>query len=62
MEESVLKIIKDKDDFRFVVEIKDNAKGEPQISVKTRGDMSAKDVGNIALAEYKRISKELAKK
>jgi len=62
MEESILKIVKDKEDFKFSVEIKDNAKGEPQVTVKTRGDISEKDAGSGALAEYKRLRKELDKK
>lgn len=61
-DESILKIVKDKDDFANVVEIKENAKGEAQVSVKTRSDVSAKDAGDRALVEYKRILKELAKK
>ncbi len=61
MEDSILKIVKDKDDFANVVEIKANAKGEPHLSVKTRSDVSAKDAGDRALVEYKRIRRELLK-
>jgi len=61
MDESILRIIKDKDDFTNIVEIKDNAKGEPQVTVKTRSDLSAKECGDRALTEYKRVKKELRK-
>jgi len=61
MEKQVLEIIKDKDDWKFTVEIKENAKGEAQVSVKTRSDGSAKEAGELALAEYKRVREELVK-
>jgi len=54
-----IKIVKEKDDFSNVIEIKENAKGEPQISVKVRSDVDAKTAGNSAIAEYNRIKKEL---
>ena len=60
MEESILKIVKDKDDWKYTIEIKENAKGEAQVSVKVRSDSSVKDAGNEAFAEYTRIKKELA--
>lgn len=60
-DESILKIVKDKDDWKYTVEIKENAKGEPQVSVKTRSDSSVKEAGNEAFAEYNRIKKELKK-
>jgi len=59
MEKQVLEIIKDKDDWKFTVEIKENAKGEPQISIKTRSDGSVVEAGNDALAEYHRVKQEL---
>lgn len=55
MKQEILKILKDKDDWKHTVEIKENAKGEPQITVKSRSDVSAEDAGSVALAEYKRI-------
>ena len=61
MEKQILEIIKDKDDWKFTVEIKENAKGEAQVSVKTRSDGTAKEAGDQALAEYNRIKKELSK-
>lgn len=61
MVEDKLTIIKSHDDWKFVAEIKDNAKGEPQISVKARSDDSAKDAGEMALVEYRRLEKELTK-
>jgi len=60
MEKQVLEILKEKDDWKFTVEIKENAKGEPQISVKTRTDGTIKEAGDEALAEYNRIKTELA--
>jgi len=54
-------IEKDHDNWEFSVEIKDNAKGEPQVTVKARSDNDAKDAGEKALAEYKRIRGELGK-
>lgn len=57
----ILEIIKQHDDWEFSIEIKDNAKGEPQVSVKSRSDESAKTAGEKALAEYKRLHKELKK-
>ncbi len=59
MEKQVLEIIKDKDDWKFTVEIKESAKGEVQISIKTRSDDTAKEAGDQALVEYNRIKKEL---
>ena len=56
-----LQIIKQRDDFQFVVEIKQTAKGDAQVSVKTRSDSTAKEAGDMALAEYKRILGELKK-
>ena len=54
-----LQILKQRDDFQFTVEIKQTAKGEPTVSVKTRSDATAKEAGDMALTEYKRILKEL---
>ena len=56
-----LQIIKQRDDFKFTVEIKQTAKGDAQVSVKTRSDSTAKEAGDMALAEYKRIIGELQK-
>lgn len=61
MEKQVLEIIKQKDDWKFSVEIKENAKGEPSITVKARSDDTAKETGDEALAEYNRLKKELVK-
>jgi len=59
MEKQVLEILKEKDDWKFTVEIKENAKGEAQVSVKIRSDGTAKEAGEEAMAEYKRVKKEL---
>ena len=48
-------------DFQFTVEIKQTAKGDATVSVKTRSDATAKEAGDMALAEYKRILGELKK-
>ena len=61
MEKQILEIIKQHDDWEHSIEIKDNAKGEPQVTVKARSDSSAKDAGEKTLAEYKRIHDELKK-
>jgi len=56
-----IEIIKQKEDWKFSVEIKENAKGEPAITVKSRSDGTAKDAGDEALAEYNRLKAELIK-
>ncbi len=61
MVDDKLTIVKSHDDWKYVAEIKDNAKGEPQISVKARSDDSAKDAGQLALDEYRRLQKEITK-
>jgi hypothetical protein len=61
MEKQILEIIKAKDDWKCTVEIKDNSKGEPAITVKTRSDETAKSAGTEALEEYNRLKKEIAK-
>ena len=61
MEKQILEIIKQKDDWKFTVEIKDNAKGEPAITIKTRSDSTVKDAGDEAIKEYNRIKGELNK-
>ena len=61
MEKQILEIIKDKDDWKHTVEIKENAKGEAVVTVKVRSDISAKDAGEDAIKEYKRIKEDLKK-
>ena len=56
--EQIVKIIKDRDDFANVIEIKDNAKGEPQVSIKVRDDDSGKAI-KLAIDGYKAIHKLL---
>ena len=60
MSSETLEIIKQKDDWKFTVEIKENAKGEPSVTVKSRSDEAAKNAGDEALAEYNRLRKELS--
>lgn len=59
--EEILRIIKDKDDFKNVVEIKENAKGEPSVSVKVRDDGTVKEAVDLAVVGYKHAKEELAK-
>ena len=61
MEKQILEIVKDKDDWKHTVEIKENAKGEAVVTVKVRSDISAKDAGEDAIKEYKRIKEDLKK-
>ncbi len=60
MEKEVIQVLKDKDDYANVIEIKDNAKGEPQVSVKARGEDMAETMKR-AIENYKKIQLELAK-
>ena len=57
----IVQIIKSHDDWEYLIEIKDNAKGEPQVTIKARSDGEIKNAGETALAEYKRIHEELKK-
>lgn len=41
------------------VEIKDNAKGEPQVTVKSKDDKDVNAAGEKALNEYNRIKQSL---
>ena len=61
MATETLEIIKQKDDWKFTVEIKENAKGEPAVTVKSRSDSTAKEAGDEAITEYNRIRGELKK-
>ncbi len=61
MEKEILEIIKDKDHYQNSVQIADNAKGEPSVTVKARSDASAEEAGIAALKEYKRVKEELKK-
>ena len=59
MDEQIIKVLKDKDDYANVIEIKDNAKGEPQVSVKARGE-DMDETMKRAIDNYKKIQKELS--
>lgn len=59
--EQILKIIRDHDDFKNKVEIKENAKGEPSVSVTVRGDGTAREAVDEAIKEYKHAREQLAK-
>lgn len=56
---NVLEILKQKEDWKYSVEIKENASGQPSLSVKTRSDDSAKAAFDEALREYKSAKKQL---
>jgi hypothetical protein len=62
MEKQILEIVKQKDDWKYTVEIKDNSKGEPAVTVKTRSDATAQEAGDLAIKEYNRIKSELSPK
>ena len=57
-----LQIIKQHDDWKHSVEVRENAKGEPSLTVKTRGDGDLQDVVDIALAKYKAGKEKLEEK
>lgn len=59
MTTETLEILKQKDDWKFTVEVKQTAKGDPCVTVKARSDGTAKEAGDEALAEYHRLLKEL---
>ena len=59
LNEDILRIIKQHDDWQHSVEIKDNSKGEPSLIVKTRGDGDLQDVIDVALAKYEAAKKKL---
>ncbi len=55
MPEEIIRIIKKRDEWRYTVEIKENSKGEPAITVKTRDDDDIIIAGNLAIKEYRRV-------
>lgn len=60
--EQILKIIRDKDDYKNVVEIKENAKGEATVSVKIRDDADdPKGTVDKAIEAYNHAKNELLK-
>ncbi len=59
-DESILKIVKDKEDFKNVVEIKQNAKGENQVSITVRDD-DLETAIKKAVEGFKKTNEELAK-
>ena len=56
-----MEIIKEKDTYKISVEISENSKQEPSITIKVHTDGSAKDAVNEALREYRRAKEELKK-
>ena len=61
MEKQILEIIKEKDSYKISVEISENSKQEPSITIKVHTDESTKDAVDEALKEYKRAKEELQK-
>ena len=59
MDESILKIIKEKEIYKTSVEISENSKQEPAITIKVHTDESTASAVDIALKEYKRAKEEL---
>lgn len=59
--EQILRILQEKDHYKFSVEISENAKGEPQVTVKTHSEDDVEEAGIQALKEYNRIRKELGR-
>jgi len=57
--DSVLKIVKDKDDFPNVIEIKENAKGDPLVSVKVRR-MDLESATKDAVLAYNKVKEDLS--
>lgn len=53
--EETIRILKDKDHYKFSVEISENAKGEPQVTVKAHSEEKANTAGIEAYNEYKRL-------
>ena len=51
--EDILIIVKQHDDWQNSVEIKENSKGEPAITIKTRSDGDLQDLIDLALEKYK---------
>ena len=60
MDEQIIRIIKKRDEWRYTVEIKENSKGEPAITVKTRDDDDITVAGDLAIKEYRRVKKEIS--
>ncbi len=61
MEKQILEIIKEKDSYKISVEISENSKQEPSITIKVHTDESTKDAVDEVLKQYKRAKEELKK-
>jgi len=55
MDEQIVRVITKRDEWRYTVEIKDNSKGEPAVTVKTRDDDDVTIAGDLAIKEYQRV-------
>ena len=56
-----LQILKEKDSYKYSVEISQNAKGEPQITIKTHSDDDLDGASEQALEQYRWLLKEVRK-
>lgn len=59
MTEDILRIIKQHDDWQNSVEIKETAKGDPCITIKTRSDGDLQELVELALAKFKTAKEKL---
>ena len=59
MTEDILRIIKQHDDWQNSVEIKETAKGDPCITIKTRSDGDLQELVELALAKYKAAKEKI---
>lgn len=57
----IIQVLKEKEHYKYSVEISQTAKGEPQVTVKTHSEDNVKGAADEAIKEYKRIQKELMK-
>jgi len=62
MTEDILRIIKQHDDWQNSVEIKETAKGDPCITIKTRSDGDLQELVELALAKFKAAKEKLEAK
>ena len=61
MDEQIVKIIREKDHYKYGVEIKENSKGEPAVTISVHADSNIGDAIDEALIKYRQIKSELGK-
>ena len=59
--EQTLRVIKEKDSYKYGVEIKENSKGEPAITVSVHTDDFLGDAIDEALIKYRQMKAELGR-